>query len=130
MNNTNNNFENEANRFNDVFNGLNFLLNLSRIRRAYEEENDESRDLLNIEEEDNNEDGPPMTNQQLSSLVSSIYPRNNNSDEKCTICGFVFCYNDTVTKLGCNHLFHKLCLINRLTARRSSKCPTCRTSII
>ena len=124
------NSENENDRFGDIFNGLNFLLNISRLRRAYEEENDESRLHSNNLEEENNEEDPGMTNEQLQALESSIYPRNNNSDEKCTICEFVFCYNDTVIKLKCNHIFHKDCLINRLSARHSSKCPTCKDSII
>ena len=135
-NNENNDNDNENDgfndRFNDIFNGLNFLLNISRLRRAYEEENDESRlnSISNNLDESNNDEGPAMTNEQLQALDSSIYPRNNNSDEKCTICGFDLCYNDTVSKLKCNHIFHKDCLISRLTARHSSKCPTCKISLI
>ena len=128
--NNSDNSDNENDRFGDMFNGINFLLNISRLRRAYEQENDESRLHSNNFEEENNEEGPAMTNEQLQALESSIYPRNNNSDEKCTICEFVFCYNDTVVKLKCNHIFHKDCLINRLSARHSSKCPTCKESII
>ena len=128
--NNSDNSDNENDRFGDMFNGINFLLNISRLRRAYEQENDESRLHSNNFEEENNEEGPAMTNEQLQALESSIYPSNNNSDEKCTICEFVFCYNDTVVKLKCNHIFHKDCLINRLSARHSSKCPTCKESII
>ena len=120
------NENNDLNRLTDMMNGLNFLLSISRLRRANEEENDESI----RSNEHNNEEGPPMTNAQLQALPSSIYPRNNNSDEKCEICGFVFCYKDTITKLSCNHTFHKDCLVNRLSARNSSKCPTCKASII
>ena len=128
--NNSDNSDNENDRFEDIFNGLHFLLNISRLRRVYDQQNDESRlHSINFEEE-NNEEGPAMTNEQLQALESSIYPRNNNSDEKCTICEFVFCYNDTVVKLKCNHIFHKDCLINRLSARHSSKCPTCKDSII
>ena len=80
---------------------------------------------------ENNDDGPPMSNSQIEALPSSSYPRKNNDNEKCTICEFVFCYNDIVTKLSkCSHTFHKNCLVNRLSARQSSKCPTCKVSII
>ena len=80
---------------------------------------------------ENNEDGPPMSNSQIEALPSSSYPRNNVNNEKCTICEFVFCYKDIVTKLSkCSHTFHKNCLVNRLSARQSSKCPTCKVSII
>ena len=120
------NENNDLNRLTDMVNGLNFLLNISRLRRAYEEENDESI----RSNEDNNEEGPPMTNAQLQALSSSTYPRNNNSEEKCEICGFAFCYKDTIIKLRCNHIFHKDCLVNRLSARNSSKCPNCKASII
>ena len=123
------NDNNENDRFGDIFNGINFLLNISRLRRANEEENDESIRLNSISE-DNNEEGPGMTIHQIQALPTSIYPRNNNNNEKCIICGFDFCYNDTIIKLRCSHTFHKDCLINRLTARNSSKCPTCKASII
>ena len=122
------NDNNENDRYGDIFNGINFLLNISRLRRN-EEENDESI-RVNSMSEDNNEEGPSMTTQQLQALPTLIYPRNNNNNEKCIICGFDFCYNDTIIKLTCNHTFHKNCLINRLTARNSSKCPNCKASII
>ena len=130
-NNTNDN-NNENDRFNDILNGFNFLLNLSRLRRTNEEDGDNGsiNSISNNNDEENNEEGPPMTNEQLQNLPSSIYPRNNSSNEKCTICQFDFCYKDTITKLKCNHTFHKDCLINRLSARHSSKCPTCKASII
>ena len=79
----------------------------------------------------NEDNGPPMTYDQLQALPSSNYPRDNNNHEKCDICKFEFCYNDLVTKLvKCNHIFHKECLVNRLTTMHSSKCPTCKISII
>ena len=102
------------------------ILRISRIRR--ENSNDEIPFIF-LNNRENNEDGPPMTYEQLQNLQSSTYPRNNNN-EKCIICGFDFCFNDIFTKLICNHIFHKNCLINRLSARQSSKCPTCKASII
>ena len=77
------------------------------------------------------ENNPPLTNEQIQTLPVSTYPRNNNRDEKCVLCGFPFCYNDTVIKLRrCNHIFHRACLINTLTVSRSSLCPTCRLPVI
>lgn len=135
--NNNNHNDNEIDRMADLMNGFNFLLNISRFRRAYEEQEDrEDREESSINTESNNfenynnDEGPPMTQDQLQGLPTSIYPRNNNNNEKCEICKFEFCYNDTIIKLACNHVFHKDCLINRLTARNSSKCPTCKVSII
>lgn len=74
---------------------------------------------------------PPMSDQQLQALPISNYRNRNNTSEKCIICGFPFCYNDTVIRLRrCNHLFHKACLINTLTISRTSICPTCRIPIV
>ena len=135
--NTNNN-ENDENRFTDALNGLNFLLSLSRFRRMAAEEEEDDDDIDNDNNEDNerhegnddNDEGPPMTYNQLHSLPSTKYLKKDNSTEKCIICEFEFCYNDEVTTLKCNHSFHKNCIINRLRARNSSKCPNCRASII
>ena len=132
----NNSTQNERphplNRFTlgDIMDGL---LSISRIRRDNEDGEmvDSPFFVIHSRENNNNEDGPPMSYSQLQALPSSNYPRNNYNNEKCTICEFVFCYNDVVTKLTkCSHTFHKNCLVNRLSARQSSKCPICRISII
>ena len=125
-NNSNNN-DNGLNNLEEVVTGINFLLNVSRFRRPMDDEVDNSVVITNS---NNDEEGPPMTQEQLDSLPCSLYPRHNVLNEKCIICEFDFCYNDTVIKLRCDHKFHKNCLINRLTARNSSKCPTCKASII
>jgi hypothetical protein len=125
-NNSNNN-DNGLNNLEEVVTGINFLLNISRFRRPMDDEVDNSVVITNS---NNDEEGPPMTQEQLDSLPCSLYPRHNVLNEKCVICEFDFCYNDTVIKLRCDHKFHKNCLINRLTARNSSKCPTCKVSII
>ena len=125
-NNSNNN-DNGLNNLEEVVTGINFLLNISRFRRPMDDEVDNSVVITNS---NNDEEGPPMAQEQLDSLPCSLYPRHNVLNEKCVICEFDFCYNDTVIKLRCDHKFHKNCLINRLTARNSSKCPTCKASII
>ena len=134
-NSNDNDNDNDENRFADALNGFNFLLSLSRFRRmALEEEDDDNDDNNdnNDGHEDNgdNDEGPPLTYNQLQNLPSSKYLKKDNSTEKCIICEFEFCYNDEVTTLKCNHSYHKNCLINRLRARNSSKCPNCRASVI
>ena len=87
--------------------------------------------LYTMRRGNNQKVGPSMSEDQIQALPISYYPRNNNSDEKCIICGFPFCYNDVIIKLrSCNHTFHKNCLVNRLTIRQTSKCPICKVSII
>ena len=136
LNTNSNDNDNDENRFADALNGFNFLLSLSRFRRmALEEEEDDDNDDNddnNDGHEDNgdNDEGPPLTYNQLQNLPSSKYLKKDNSTEKCIICEFEFCYNDEVTTLKCNHSYHKNCLINRLRARNSSKCPNCRASVI
>ena len=135
-NSNDNDNDNDENRFADALNGFNFLLSLSRFRRmALEEEEDDDNDDNddnNDGHEDNgdNDEGPPLTYNQLQSLPCSKYLKKDNSTEKCIICEFEFCYNDEVTTLKCNHSFHKNCIINRLRARNSSKCPNFRASVI
>ena len=127
-NNSNNNSnENALNNLEEVVTGINFLLSLSRFRRPMDDDINNNSVMIT---DSNNEEGPPMTQEQLDNLPCSIYPRHNNTNEKCVICEFDFCYNDTIVKLRCNHKFHRNCLINRLSARNSSKCPTCKESII
>ena len=130
--NNNNNQENNnntgLNHLEEIVTGINFLMNESRLRRNVQEDFENS--IMMNDNNNNNEEGPPMTEEQLDALPCSVYPRNNINNEKCIICDFDFCFNDTIIKLRCEHKFHKNCLINRLTARRSSKCPTCKESII
>ena len=136
--NRNNNI-NDRNNNNERPNGFTLgdlmdgLLLYSRMRGESNGGDDQGPNLpfIIFHGNDSNDDGPPMSYSQIESLPSSNYPRNNNNNEKCTICGFEFFYNDLVTKLiKCNHTFHKTCLANRLSARQGSKCPICKISII
>ena len=103
------------------------ILNITNLHRQNEGPN---LPFIFIPREESNEEGPPMSYQQLQSLPSYNY-QGRNSKEKCIICTFDICFNDLVTRLkNCDHIFHKNCLINRLSTRRSSKCPNCKRSII
>ena len=85
--------------------------------------NDSGENNITSTEDD---DHPPSL-QQVEKLPSFKYPRSSENEEKCEICGFEFCFNDEVTKLDrCGHSFHKQCLGNRLLAKGSSRCPTCK----
>jgi len=116
-------------RIGEIFTSFNLLMNLSRLRRINEELNNALISIQSLRN-NNNEDGPSLSYTQLQNLASSSYTRRNNSTEKCTICRLNFGYNDVITKLKCHHVFHKNCLVNRLSNTRSSKCPTCKISII
>ncbi len=81
------------------------------------------------EEENNNDNG--LSIEQLLNLPNSKYNRFDNNEEKCVICSFEFCFNDSITKLDrCGHVFHRDCLFNLLQNRGSSKCPICKMNII
>ena len=90
--------------------------------------NDSNVDLIREFDEDL---GPPMTFEQIEALPLGKYPKKETYDEKCILCGFHFCYNDSITKLEqCQHIFHKECLGNFLLDRLASKCPICKVSLI
>ena len=139
LNNNNNNREGERERerpgqvlnhftLGEVMDGLLRITNIN----GNSNENDESPHFpfIVIPRQESQEDGPPMSYQQLQDLPSYNY-QGRNSKEKCNICDFELCYNDLVTRLSkCNHIFHKNCLVNRLSTRRSSKCPNCKVSLI
>ena len=108
----------------DVMDGILSITNLNR------ESNQPPLPFIFIPRAESNEEGPPMSYQQLQALPSYNY-QGRNSNEKCNICDFDLCYNDLITRLSkYNHTFHKNCLVNRLSTRRSSKCPNCKVSII
>ena len=87
--------------------------------------------LSRMRRENNLNPNAIMTNEQIEALPISYYPRNNNENEKCIICGFPFCYNDVIIKLEkCNHIFHKACLTQSLMLNRVGVCPTCNTQIL
>ena len=114
-------------RNNNTANRRNRRAELNRI--AFRSAIERLVDLYRRRRDDEND--PPIPYEQIQNLPSSFYPRNNRNNEKCTLCGFVFCYNDVIIKLThCNHIFHKNCLVNRLTIRQSSRCPICKISVL
>ena len=85
----------------------------------------------NIEIGEDEDLGPPMNLNQIDGLPGGKYPKKEKYEEKCVLCGFTFCYNDSITILDkCKHTFHKECLGNFLINRSASKCPVCKVSII
>ena len=150
-NNNNNNIQNNNNNSERSNNAedqmsINELLNrVLRIQRQVRGENNEEERGNNnnsIQQSINNSFleenpelgenlGPPMTFVQIDALPSEKYPKKETYDEKCVICGFNLCYNDSVTKLvQCQHTFHKECLGNFLIRKQGSKCPICKVSLI
>ena len=145
-----NNIPNQGNNNNPIRNNTHLnrmeitelLNNYLRIRgNAHEENNEEnvnniSEDKsinysnLEINDELGEDLGPPMTFIQIDALPVEKYPRRDTYDEKCILCGFNLCYNDSITKLQCQHIFHKECLGNFLINRQASKCPSCKVSLI
>lgn len=134
-NNSSNN--NNSGNLGEIFNGftlgevMNTLLPMLRIQREQENSNSGNESNNNLNNDDsiiNNDEG--MTYGQIESLPSSKYTKNNNTTDKCIICGFLFCYNDFIISLSrCHHVFHKACLTDYLFQRQSSKCPICKVSL-
>ena len=136
LNNNNRERERERERPGEVLNHFTLgevmdgILRITNINGNSNENESPQLPFILIPRQESNEDGPPMSYQQLQDLPSYNY-QGRNSKEKCNICDFELCYNDLVTRLSkCNHIFHKNCLVNRLSTRRSSRCPNCKVSII
>ena len=53
---------------------------------------------------------------------------NNNTTNECLICIEEFDGDDEVTKITCNHVFHKNCIKNWV-CKESNKCPICRLEV-
>ena len=143
----NNNVENNNNNIGDEHQSLNELFGrLVRLQGQVLGENNNEGEVQNNnnsgEKSVNNSNvdqigeldedlGPPMTFMQIDALPVGKYPKKDTYDEKCILCGFNFCYNDSITKLEqCQHTFHKECLGNFLLDRLASKCPICKISLI
>ena len=136
LNNNNRERERERERPGEVLNHFTLgevmdgILRITNINGNSNENESPHLPFIIMPRQESNEDGPPMSYQQLQDLPSYNY-QGRNSKEKCNICDFELCYNDLVTRLSkCNHIFHKNCLVNRLSTRRSSRCPNCKVSII
>ena len=141
----NNNIERNINE--EEPHSVNDLLNrVLRIQReVIGENNEEGQNNNNMNNINNNNDlsmesfyldpfedmGPPMTFEQIDALPEEKYPRKDTYEEKCVLCGFAFCYNDSTIRLTqCQHIFHKECLASFLENRQASKCPICKVSLI
>jgi hypothetical protein len=135
-NNSNNHQENHIS-INDLLNRV-----LAMQRSDYEENNEEGENNNIMQQSINNsiiddngeygkDLGPPMPFEQIDSLPVEKYPKKDTYEEKCVLCKFNFCYNDSITKLAqCQHIFHKECLGNFLIRKQGSKCPICKVSLI
>ena len=119
----NNEEENRQISFGQLFqNIMERMHNNNQLNNINLEENEFS-------EEENNNDNE-LSIEQLLNLPNSKYNRIDNNEEKCVICSFEFCFNDSITKLErCGHIFHRDCLFNLLQNRGSSKCPICKINI-
>ncbi len=137
-NNLQNNNNNNQMSINELLNRL-----LSVHRNSIRENNQEEMNDNNLMQQSINNSildnsielgenlGPPMTFVQIDALPSEKYPKKETYDEKCVICSFNLCYNDSITRLvQCQHIFHKECLGNFLIRKQGSKCPICKVSLI
>uniref|UniRef100_A0A6I8P2M1 E3 ubiquitin-protein ligase RNF181 n=1 Tax=Ornithorhynchus anatinus TaxID=9258 RepID=A0A6I8P2M1_ORNAN len=68
---------------------------------------------------------PPASTESIDMLPDIIVTADQLAmDLTCTICCQEFVENDVITKLPCNHYFHKLCIAAWL--QKSATCPVCR----
>lgn len=72
---------------------------------------------------------PTFTKQDYASLPEAkIIQKQIDTKEECSICFEIFQFEESVTQLHCEHLFHKNCITQWLEL--SHTCPVCRKSQI
>jgi len=71
---------------------------------------------------------PPASKEAIASLQSvDITQKYIDEEIQCSVCMDVFCLNDTVRNMPCQHLFHPDCITPWLQLHNT--CPICRQSI-
>ena len=135
-----NTITNIRNDYNSLYNRYSNLeyLSLSPILENLQNEYDDMPDLIdnnnnifnfmNIDQ--NYEDVKVILNEeQFANQKHSIFKElNNNTTNECLICIQEFDEDDEVTKITCNHVFHKNCIKNWV-CKESNKCPICRLEV-
>ena len=77
----------------------------------------------------NNTQCPKFRKQDSASLPEiKITQKQIDIKEECSICFEAFQFEESVTHLHCEHIFHKNCITEWL--ERSDTCPVCRKSQI
>ena len=73
-----------------------------------------------------------LTEEQYDNLEHKILDLKSTSEEnkikECFICMESFVENEVITKIKCNHIFHKEC-IKPWLCKQSTKCPICRVEV-
>ena len=69
-----------------------------------------------------------LSEEQFNNLEHFNYDDSLCSDKDCLICIQSFEDNNEITKIKCNHMFHKKCIKTWL-CEESNKCPICRSEI-
>jgi len=83
--------------------------------------------LLELEEKIGNVERG-LKQEDLDKLAVINYNKELNKIEKCAICQFDFNEEEVVRKLGCSHIYHKLCIDEWLL--KDKKCPVCKIEVI
>lgn len=81
--------------------------------------------IMNLLSETLLSDGNLETNENI--VLDLEYYENNEHNHTCSICQEDVCINEVVTKLSCNHVFHKNCIVE--WGKVKQECPTCRNAM-
>lgn len=72
-----------------------------------------------------------LTQEQFNTLTKTKVDKDNLIEyegKDCNICMDTYKVDDTIIKLGCNHLFHKNC-IKEWLCKEKITCPVCRKDV-
>ena len=82
------------------------------------------------EEQFDNLEHKNYTSQSLNNdqILDYTLTHEENKSKECFICMENFVENEVITKIKCDHIFHKDC-IKPWLCKQSTKCPICRVEV-
>lgn len=120
------------NSFNNTFNNSFLYSNISIFNTLMNEPILTQEDVIVVltEEQFDNLEHKNYTLQNLNNdqILNSELIHEENKIKECFICMENFLENEVITKIKCNHIFHKEC-IKPWLCKQSTKCPICRVEV-
>jgi hypothetical protein len=66
----------------------------------------------------------------LDTMETTLEQENIENTTECPICMDNYVEDSTITKLSCNHLFHRMCIERWTVEYGNDNCPSCRSDIV
>lgn len=111
------------------------IQNNNEIQNNEIQNNNETRQLRRVIRRSINETKKKKTKKEIKEIIKKNIPKHEVLNKKskiikentdCIICTNEYKTREWITKLECNHIFHKKCIDKWFTTSREMKCPYCR----